>query len=746
MTLPINQQPPIINTNQFMGSVPTSGSIDSLMPMLTNSIITITGMRDGNIINAIIGIIFLSLFNKIMAAIPIVISYIHSKFTGYFNRSRMNTYASIALSSMAEKRPTGTIVYEKIKDNQENIIVSALINYISSLDTCKFLIFNCDYYVGNNEEFQLKPDVMCRVLRYAKDDKGKICEYIFEIFSYVYDTEYLKNFVAGIVREYNAEKTNNLGKQSYYFNEIYEQIPKSMDGCYRFEMARKNISFDMVPFHTNKSLRNVFGEHLSIIKKRVDTFVNNPRWYEEKGIPYTLGIMLSGPPGTGKTSLIKAVAKDTRRHIFNISLRQTTTQTQLKNLFYNPEIHVLRNGSNEIVNIPLDKRLYVIEDIDCLTDIVISREVQPSSTLKSDYSTDIRQIRNLITPIRPGEHTVGTGSLAQSLDTGSLAQSICTGSLAQSLGTDKGGLAPPVLDVTVGTGSLAQSLDTDKGGLAPPVPDVTPILRPPGVGSELSVNGIKFDNTSNNFEPTGLSNLMAAEVNEVYGTNVNMDICGSNNTSMYCMSASRSLDEMFSTNLTGSTPDVSPVWTKPLLQTVNSNNQYTMGGTMGSTTGSTSACKDNETPNNITNDTTMKIQNTEQHPEQLNLSFLLNLLDGVLETPGRILIITTNHPEHLDKALIRPGRVDIHLQVGKCTQGMIIDILRFFYNNPNITISNWEYQNAITPAEVNKIILNNFDNCEEAIAEIRYKTTAMTSTVNQQSNDWNLADRVCGRE
>ena len=142
----------------------------------------------------------------------------------------------------------------------------------------------------------------------------------------------------------------------------------------------------------------------------------------------------------------------------------------------------------------------------------------------------------------------------------------------------------------------------------------------------------------------------------------------------------------------------------------------------------------------------MKIQNTEQHPEQLNLSFLLNLLDGVLETPGRILIITTNHPEHLDKALIRPGRVDIHLQVGKCTQGMIIDILRFFYNNPNITILNWEYQNAITPAEVNKIILNNFDNCEEAIAEIRYKTTAMTSTVNQQSNDWNLADRVCGRE
>ena len=124
-------------------NMPFSGSIDSMMPMLTNSIITITGMRDGNIINAIIGIIFLTLFNKIMAAIPLIITYIHGKAVNYFNKSRMNTYASIALSSLAEKRPTGTIVYEKIKDNQENIVVTALINYISSLDTCKFLIFNC---------------------------------------------------------------------------------------------------------------------------------------------------------------------------------------------------------------------------------------------------------------------------------------------------------------------------------------------------------------------------------------------------------------------------------------------------------------------------------------------------------------------------------------------------------------------------------------------------------------------------
>ncbi|EDN05939.1 predicted protein [Histoplasma mississippiense (nom. inval.)] len=42
----------------------------------------------------------------------------------------------------------------------------------------------------------------------------------------------------------------------------------------------------------------------------------------------------------------------------------------------------------------------------------------------------------------------------------------------------------------------------------------------------------------------------------------------------------------------------------------------------------------------------------------VSLSALLNALDGVSSQEGRLLIMTTNHIERLDDALIRPGRVE----------------------------------------------------------------------------------------
>ncbi|KAH0491460.1 hypothetical protein TgHK011_002892 [Trichoderma gracile] len=64
---------------------------------------------------------------------------------------------------------------------------------------------------------------------------------------------------------------------------------------------------------------------------------------------------------------------------------------------------------------------------------------------------------------------------------------------------------------------------------------------------------------------------------------------------------------------------------------------------------------------------------------RLSLSGLLNILDGVASQEGRLLIMTTNHIEKLDKALIRPGRVDMMVPFSLADRTMTQAIFRAIY-------------------------------------------------------------------
>lgn len=59
---------------------------------------------------------------------------------------------------------------------------------------------------------------------------------------------------------------------------------------------------------------------------------------------------------------------------------------------------------------------------------------------------------------------------------------------------------------------------------------------------------------------------------------------------------------------------------------------------------------------------------------RLSLSALLNVIDGVASQEGRILIMTTNHIEKLDEALIRPGRVDMMVKFNLASTQQLIQI------------------------------------------------------------------------
>ncbi|KAJ6367140.1 hypothetical protein OIU77_003505 [Salix suchowensis] len=55
--------------------------------------------------------------------------------------------------------------------------------------------------------------------------------------------------------------------------------------------------------------------------------------------------------------------------------------------------------------------------------------------------------------------------------------------------------------------------------------------------------------------------------------------------------------------------------------------------------------------------------------KQVTLSGLLNFIDGLWSSCGdeRIIVFTTNHKAKLDPALLRPGRMDVHVHMSYCT-------------------------------------------------------------------------------
>jgi chaperone BCS1 len=63
----------------------------------------------------------------------------------------------------------------------------------------------------------------------------------------------------------------------------------------------------------------------------------------------------------------------------------------------------------------------------------------------------------------------------------------------------------------------------------------------------------------------------------------------------------------------------------------------------------------------------------------VTLSGLLNVLDGFHAPTGVLFVMTTNHVERLDEALLRPGRIDYRLYLGKASEHQKLELYRRFF-------------------------------------------------------------------
>ena len=92
----------------------------------------------------------------------------------------------------------------------------------------------------------------------------------------------------------------------------------------------------------------------------------------------------------------------------------------------------------------------------------------------------------------------------------------------------------------------------------------------------------------------------------------------------------------------------------------------------------------------------------------LTLSGLLNAVDGIIASDGRILIATTNHVGKLDEALTRKGRFNLEIEIGHLERGCIREFFNNFY--PDFDVPDVQFKEEMTPAELQSVILENIDN------------------------------------
>ena len=270
------------------------------------------------------------------------------------------------------------VFYKDTFTQEENTKPNLTDGYLEPSESIYNIIlkpFIKDNIMYKNKEILL--DVILDKYDKGSDGQHSIFESNYKF--YADDINILTEFINKCVKEYDEHLEQQTSITKYYC--IYQGETES-----RYKEKEEN-TYITFPLIISKTFENIFLPEKNKLLNDLDFFINNKQWYNKKGIQYSFGILLKGEPGTGKTSVIKAISKYTNRHIIDVPLNKVKTLKELLNIFKeNSNGMIYSSNENEYKKIPRSNCILVLEDIDCVCDLVLSREFKKEITNYADSS------------------------------------------------------------------------------------------------------------------------------------------------------------------------------------------------------------------------------------------------------------------------------------------------------------------------------------------------------------------------
>jgi len=414
-----------------------------------------------------------------------------------------------------------------------------------------------------------------------------------------------------------------------------------------------------------KTFGSLFFDEKDTLLKILKDFQNKMGKYKVAGYPHKLGLLLHGPPGTGKTSLIKCMAQHTNRSIVNVPLARISTNQELMDIMFDQQYMVL--GEEVPIKLGFKDVIFVMEDVDAASKVVHRRDGKMTAAVTCTETVEAPQ------PKTPWELLVESNEdecretvkmlmeKSERLKKAALTSKILCGRAKKLAG-------PPQLSMLVAAGIIEGGESSDaKGGVTEKAKEAKEAMDSICEGLEtadrflkphakaiktLVESGAPVDSA---FEDE-LLGLAAVKVATLPMPGLTRVVSGAHDPAA-------PIEEEEEEKGGGMDAQLTMAMISSLMQPQSGGggggDDSSSGGGMGPFLTSSAPAATNK--------------------DKLNLSGLLNVLDGVVDTPERILIMTTNHPEHLDPALIRPGRIDKKILLGYMQPWNICPMIEHYF-------------------------------------------------------------------